>query len=296
MSEKKKKHWGDRRDGRWVKEAPGLQKCMVHLYPNRTENECYLHDNIDCTELLKYIAKKNEEHSNYKTTIFHCFVTALTKMCMERPKMNYFIQGHRTYERNEISLSFVCMRRFKDDAKEALLTLRPSPEETLDEISHKIYGDITETRKSEHATGGVDAELEWFGKVPRVLLMLFIRIVRWLDFWGKCPYALIKDDPSFSSIMISNLGSIGTPAVYHHLNNYGTTSLLVVIGKIHKEQVVMDDGSIEIRDMVDVGATLDERIADGFYFARSLKLVKYMFANPELFDLPLSEPSGFDYK
>ena len=44
------------------------------------------------------------------------------------------------------------------------------------------------------------------------------------------------------------------------------------------------------------GATLDERIGDGFYFARSLKLIKYIFAHPELLEKPFNEPSGFDYK
>ena len=33
-----------------------------------------------------------------------------------------------------------------------------------------------------------------------------------------------------------------------------------------------------------IGVTLDERIADGFYFARSLKLIKHLFKNPELLD------------
>ena len=47
--------------------------------------------------------------------------------------------------------------------------------------------------------------------------------------------------------------------------------------------------------MVDIGATLDERIADGFYFARSLKLIKHILANPELLDVPMSVPSEFNY-
>ena len=58
----------------------------------------------------------------------------------------------------------------------------------------------------------------------------------------------------------------------------------------------MPDGRKEIRDVVDLGCTLDERIADGFYFVRSLKLVKHIFAHPELLDRPIGEPSGFDYQ
>ena len=35
------------------------------------------------------------------------------------------------------------------------------------------------------------------------------------------------------------------------------------------------------KDHVDITVTLDERIADGFYFAKSLRLVKYLIENPE---------------
>lgn len=291
---KQKRKWGDRKDGRRVKDATGLQMIMAHLMPNRTDNEVYLHDVIDATELVRYLEKKNE-NLDYKVTLFHCAITGLARMVRERPLMNRFIQGHRMYERNEISLSFVCKRRFADSAEEALMVLVPRDTDTINEISRKIVGDVKETRKSEHSTGGVDALLDSFAKIPRPLLMLVVRIIRWLDFWGLNPDFITAGDPNYTTILCSNLGSIRCPAVYHHLNNYGTNSIMITIGTLHKEEMLMPDGHKEIRDVVDVGATLDERIADGFYFARSLKLIKYIFANPELLEKPLGENSGFEY-
>ena len=294
MGEKRQR--GDRRDGRWVKDVPGLQTVMAHLMPNRTDCEVFMNDKFDVTELLKYLEKKNAEHPDYKTTMFHCLITCVARMVKERPKMNRFIQGRRMYERNEISLSFVVKRRFSDSGEESLMVLVPNDEDTLDSISRKIVGDVKETRKSEGATGGIDAVLDAFAKIPRPILMFVIRVIRWLDFWGLVPNALTDGDPNYTSVLLSNLGSIQAPAVYHHLNNYGTNSLMITIGTIHKEELVMSDGSKQIRDVVDIGATLDERIGDGFYFARSLKLVKHIFANPELLERPLGEPSGFEYK
>lgn len=296
MEKQNKKRWGDRRDARWVRNAPGLQTVMGHLMPNRTDCEVYLNDTIDATELIKYLEQKNAAHPDYKTTLFHCAITGLARMVRERPLMNRFIQGHRIYERDEISLSFVCKRRFTDHADEALMFLVPTDGDTLDSISKKIVGDVRETRKSEHSTGGVDSILDAFAKIPRPILMLMIRIIRYLDFWGINPKFLTDGDPNYSTILCSNLGSIKCPAVYHHLNNYGTNSIMITIGTLHKEELVMADGHKEIRDVVDIGATLDERIADGFYFARSLKLIKHIFANPELLDKPIGEPSGFEYK
>ena len=289
-----KRRWGDRKDGRWVRDAPGLQSIMAHLMPNRTDCEVYLNETLDATELVKYLEKKNEG-LDYKITLFHCTITALARMIRERPLMNRFIQGRRMYERYDISLSFVCKRRFADHAEESLMVLVPKDTDTINEISRKIVGDVIETRKSEHSTGGVDA-LDSFAKIPRPLLMLVVRIVRWLDFWGINPDFLTEGDPNYTTVLCSNLGSIKCPSVYHHLNNYGTNSIMVTIGTLHKEEIVMPDGHKEIRDVVDIGATLDERIADGFYFARSLKLIKHICEKPELLERPLSENSGFQYE
>lgn len=295
MEQNYKRRRGDRRDGRFVRETPGLQTVMAHLMPNRTDCEVYLNDKIDATELVAYLQKKNQEHPEYKTTIFHCAITALARMVRERPLMNRFIQGRRIYERFDISLAFVCKRRFTDHADEALMFMVPGDTDTLDDISRKIVGDVQETRKSEHAAGGVDTLLDTLAKLPRPLLMLIVRVVRWLDFWGVNPSFLTEGDPNYATILCSNLGSIKCPSVYHHLNNYGTNSIMVTIGTLHKEELVMEDGHKEIRDVIDIGATLDERIADGFYFARSLKLIRHIFAHPELLDKPLCEPSEYEY-
>lgn len=286
----------DRPDGKYIKDITGIQALMMNIYPNRTESEVYLSDKIDATELMKYLEKKNAEHPDYKTTLFHCALTALTRMVKERPYLNRFIQGRRMYQRYEISLSFVAKRFFKDGAEEALMVLTPSDEDTLDSISRQIVGDVNQMRKNPAKKTGSDAVIDNLAKLPRPLLMLVSKLIRILDFWGHLPHFVWETDVNYSTILASNLGSIKCPSVYHHLNNYGTNSIMVTIGTLHKEQVLMPDGSVEVRDMIDIGATLDERIADGFYFARSLKLIKYIFANPELLDRPIGTPSGFEYK
>ena len=296
MSETVKRRFGDRRDGRWVRDVPGLTTIMMHLMPSRTAAEVYVNEKIDVTELLQWLEKKNAQHPEYKTTLMHCFIVAIARMIRERPKMNRFIQGRRMYERYDISLSFVAKRRFTDHAEEALMFFTPKDEDNLDSLSYRIAGQVKETKRSEHSTGGIDATVDAFAKIPRLLLIPIIGIIRCLDFWGVNPKFLTDGDTNYSTVLLTNLGSIKGPAVYHHLNDYGTNSIVAAIGTIHKEELVMPDGSKQIRDVVDLGATLDERIADGFYFVRSLKLVKHIFAHPELLDQPIGEPSNFDFK
>ena len=294
MSDKPKRKFGDRRDGRYVK-VPGLQSVMGYLFPKRTDCEVYLSDQLDATELLKYLDKVNAQHPDYKITLFHCVLTTVARIIRERPKLNRFIQGYRTYERDEISLSFVAKRRFTDGAEESLMVLVPEDSDNLDSISHKILGDLKEMRKSEKATGGIDELLDKFAALPRLVLIVVIRLIRILDFWGINPKALTEGDPNYTTVLLSNLGSIRCPHVYHHLNNYGTNSIMITIGNIHKEEILMPDGTKQIRDVVDFGAVLDERIGDGFYFAKSLRLLRHVFEHPELLEQELGIPSEFDY-
>ncbi len=291
-----KRRWGDLWYAKRVRDIKGLQTIMSNLMPNRADCEVYLSGKIDATNLVKYLEAKNASHPEYKTTVFHCFLAALARMVKERPYLNRFYQGRRLYERNEITLSFVAKRRFADGADEALMMLRVKDEDTLDSMSRFIVGDVTKMRKAEHAEDGLDKFMDNLAKLPRPILMFVVWVFKVLDFWGKMPKDIIMSDPNYSTVLASNLGSIKCPSVYHHLNNYGTNSLMVTIGTLHKEEMTMEDGHKEIRDVLDYGATLDERIGDGFYFAKSLKLIYHVFENPELLDKPIGESSGFEYK
>nr|WP_316624438.1 2-oxo acid dehydrogenase subunit E2 [uncultured Ruminococcus sp.] len=290
-----KRKWGDRWDGRWVK-VPGLQTIMASLMPNRTDCEVYLHDTLDVTKMLDFVAKKNTEHPDYRTTFFHCVIAMVAKMVNERPLMNRFVQGRRTYERYEISVAFVAKLAFDDHAEEALLFFTPKAEDTVDSVSRMVVDRVNKVRSRGNNAAGVDDMINKVAALPRPLVMLICKIARILDFWGKTPRFLTDGDPNFSTVFLSNLGSIKCPAVYHHLNNYGTNSMMITIGTIREEERIMPDGTREMRKLCDIGATLDERIGDGFYFARSLKLVQHICDNPELLDRPIGEPSGFDYK
>ena len=39
----------------------------------------------------------------------------------------------------------------------------------------------------------------------------------------------------------------------------------------------------------DISLTIDERIADGYYYSKTLQLLKHLLENPELLELPLNE-------
>lgn len=292
MSDTPSRRWGDRKDARWIRDMDSLHVILPHLMNHRTDAEVYVNMEFDVTDTLYYIEQKNVGEEEYRATLFHCILMAVAKTIYFRPQLNCFISGRRFYQRNEITLGFVAKKRFEDHSEESLMVI-PAPEDwTLTEVTRKVVGKVHKARTEKN--DGVNGAMDVLKKLPRPLLMFVIWIIKTLDFYGKVPDFLRQDDPNFATVFLTNLGSIKCPSVYHHLNNYGSSSIMAAIGTIRKTEKIAADGSREVRDVVDIGFTLDERIADGFYFARSLKIVQHLLAHPELLELPLNQEVDYE--
>lgn len=287
-----KRRWGDRKDAALIRGMDGLHTIFPHLMNHRTDAEVYVNMEFDVTETLRYIAKKNEGEDEYRATLFHCILMAVSKTVYLRPDLNRFISGRHYYQRNEITLGFVAKKRFEDHSEESLMVI-PAPEDwTLTAVTQRVVGKVHKARTEKN--GGVNGAMDVLKYLPRCLLALVVGFVKLLDFYGIVPDFLREDDPNFATVFLTNLGSIRCPSVYHHLNNYGSNSIMAAVGTIRREEKIDPDGGRVERDVVDIGFTIDERIADGFYFARSLKIMQHLLAHPELLELPLNQEVTYD--
>jgi len=287
-----KKRRGDRRDGRWIRDIDGFHVVMMNLFPNRTESEVYSKEQFDVTALLNLVEEQNVLNPALRTKAFHVFVAAIAKTLWHRELLNRFVAGRRMYQRDELSFAFVVKRQMEDHAEELLLTMKVDGDTTLDDISRIILGDTKVLRES--GKNELDSTINLFARMPRFVQRMAMRIFRMMDFYGVMPASLTEGDTNYVSVLLSNLGSISCDATYHHLNNYGTNSVMMTIGVIHKEQIVGSDGLPVVRDVVNFGINLDERIADGFYFAKSMKLLRYIIEHPQVLLQPLKEPVDYD--
>ena len=287
-----KKRRGDRKDGRLLRELDSLHFITGIIYPNRCDNEAYISVKVDLTAMNAYLAKKNAEEKDFPYTMFHLVVAALEKTITLRPKLNRFIVNSNFYQRNEVSAAFVVKKQFSDKGAEALAFLHGREEDTVEDVHAYIRQQVTECRsdKVDASTAGMDM----FNKMPRWMGKAIVRFLMFLDRHGWVPSDLIATDPYYSSVVISNLGSIKLNAGYHHLNNWGTNSFFTVIGEKRMAHVVDKEGSDSIREVLEIGLTVDERIADGYYYAKTVKLLKHLLAHPELLERPIKEEVDYE--
>ncbi len=285
--EKPKRRPGDRKDGRLLRELDSMHFMVPLLYPNRCDNEAFISERIDLTNIETYLAKKNADDPAYHYNLFQVLVTAMLKVLTLRPKMNRFIQNKNVYQRNEGSAAFVVKKLFADDGAEALAFVHAEDADTIDSVHQKIYDQISVCRsdRPDPSTGAMDI----FNKMPRFLSKFIVSVICWLDRHGWVPQALIESDPYYASVLLTNLGSIKLHSGYHHLTNWGTMSVFVVVGEKKKRPFYQEDGSVEMRESIDLGLTIDERIADGYYYSKTVRLLRKLLEEPELLELPLSE-------
>ncbi len=283
MDEKIKIKRGDRKDGIWLRDLDPLHGFMPYIYPNRTDNEAFLQEQIDITALNEYLAKKTESDPDFKYTYLHAIVAALVRTITLRPRMNRFISGDRIYQRRKLTMAFMVKRRFSDDSSESMFYREFGAADNIDSIHEIIKERVTAFKQTDAEDNSTDM-MGVLLKLPHFIMRLLAKLLFFLDRRGKVPDFLIKEDPNQATVFITNLGSIGLHAGYHHLSNWGTTSIFVVIGEKHRVPFYNDDGSFELREVIDLGITLDERIADGYYYSKTMKLLKHLLLNPELLE------------
>lgn len=272
-----------RKDATFIKELDPFHSVVPYVMPKRTEAEISISESFDITNLLEYIEERNKT-SNTELKLFHCICYAFARTIYHRPKMNIFIAGKRYWQRKEISLSFVARQKFIDKAEEVLMFLKAKPDMTISDISKIILGDVKKVKNYEK--NDIDGTMKFVGKLPRPILSILFFIISRLEYHGLMPKALTDGDPNYSTILLSNLGSIGAGAPYHHLSNYGTCSIMSTIGTYFKNE--------KGRFILPITVILDERIADGFYYAKSLKYIRYILENPNLLEEKISKELNFE--
>lgn len=294
--EKKKKRWGDRPDATLIRDIDAMHLIMPMIYPNRADNEAFISEQFDLTDLDAYLAEKNAAGPEFEYKLFQIIVAAVMKMIVLRPKLNRFYVNKNYYQRDVISCGFVVKREFQDNGEEGLTFIRVDENTTLESIRKDIYKEIHRVRVEEAGESGeenkkksTDDFMEVFKKFPRFFTKFLFAIIRFLDRHGWIPASLIASDPDYASVFFSNLGSIRLQAGYHHLSNWGTTSLFVVIGERKLRPYYDEQGNITMKDSVEVGITIDERIADGYYYAKSIRIIRKLIENPELLEKPFGE-------
>lgn len=292
----RKKDRRDRRDAYYLRDADSMHVIMPYVMPTRCANEAVMSKDFDISEVDRYVKKKNAENPSFKYTWFHVICAAVAKTIILRPKLNYFISGYRMYERKDIEIAFTVKRKFEDNSEEALARFIVNKEggNLIEEVHSFVESFVTKVRKH-NRTEGITNKFNFYQALPRPFFRFFVWILRHLEYHGIYPDSLKKDDPCYSTVYITNLGSIKMSADYHHVFEWGTNSFFIVMNEMKTIPFYKEDGTFEMKPTIRLCFTIDERIADGFYFAKSIKYLNHLLQHPELLEQDAATPVDIEF-
>lgn len=277
-----------RSDGKKVKDIDPIKKIVPYIMFERNDSQNLFVESIDCANFDRFIQSRREEGISYN--YMHLVIAGTVRLMAIRPELNRFIMNGRMYQRyakdgKNISISLTVKKSLSDESEDTTIKLLFTGHETLQEIKEiidtEIRANTTFERNNKKQENKTDKTAKFLMMVPGGLAKFAVKTVKWMDKHCIMPKSILKVSPFHSSCYITNLKSIKTNFIYHHLYNFGTTSMFISMGKEHNEPVIDDEGNIAIKKIMKLGFTIDERITDGFYYAKSLRIFKEVLSNPE---------------
>mgnify|MGYP004705995905 FL=1 len=277
--------FGFRSDGKRVKNVSLLFRIIPHIMKTRNDSQVYFRQDVPIKFMDAYINKKAQE--GVKISYMHIIYAAIIRTIYERPWLNRFVMDGKTYDRNDIFVSLTIKKSLEDNAPETVLKLKFTGEETILDIKEKLENAIVEN-KDIKTKNNMDKLVYELGKTPNIILKLVVGIFKLLDKYGLLPKKIIELSPFHTSAFLTNVGSLGIDAIYHHLYNFGTTSLFFAMGKKKKDFIHEDEEIIEEK-CISIAFVGDERICDGYYYASSFKLFNKYIKKPELLEKSIAQ-------
>ena len=279
----RKKRWGDRKDGRRVRSLPAMSYVSPFIMKERNDSQNLFQDTVDITNIERYLDEKHREGYT-DLSLLHVLLTAYARVVSERPGINRFLAGQRIFARKDIECVMTIKKELSLESPDTCIKVILDPRDNVLNVYKKFQKTVIEARDSESDFDNVAGALT---KLPRPILRGIISFLKWLDYHGKLPMALMKVSPFHGSVIVTSMGSLGIPPIYHHLYNFGTLPVFISYGHVFSADAIKRDGTRERHHFITLKVVTDERICDGYYYASAFKRIKRYLLHPEVLDKTL---------
>ena len=276
--------WGDRSDGRKIRTLDPLSQITAYFQVERTSCSNLFDFSFEISHIDRYIRQKRKEgYTDFG--IMHVVLAAYVRGIAKYPQLNRFVSGQKIYSRgNDIQYCMVVKKNMSLESPDTTIKVHLTPYDTALDIYEKLRAAVAEVKSTEELDSGIDHLIMHLNQIPSVLLKFIVWLLKLLDYFGLIPKSLLELSPFHGSLFFTSLGSLGIPPIYHHLYNFGNIPAFGAFGCKRKALELQEDGTVVQRKYIDMKFTLDERIADGFYYATFFKYFRRLLSHPEVLD------------
>lgn len=265
-----------RKDGIRLKITDPMYTVAAHVMDKRVDSMNMITIDIPVDPVAAYVHQKRDE--GLKISRLAVLLAAYIRVIDEFPKLNHFVINSNIYARNELAVGMVVLQGGDITQNGTMSKIYFQPTDNVYKVQERLTEYIDENRK-ENPDNGTEKIIAALLSIPG-LLRVGVRFLRWMDKHGMLPKSIIDMSPFHITLVITDLASIRTNAIYHHIYDFGTTSVALAMG-INHEVPKRKGGEIIHEKCMPLGIVMDERIASGSYFALAFRRFQDYMAHPE---------------
>ncbi len=255
------------------------RKVASSIYKKPTDSKIYGTVDIDVTELENFIAKKRKE--GIKTTLTHLMTLIVARAFREEvPELNAYVRRGKIIGRKSIDATVSVLIKGGEMGSVNIPNCdRLNVSELTDIIAAKIKDSRSGSESKTMQSKQMLSSIPW--PFRTWLFYLYKKIT--IDWGFSVPRINLSSD-SFGSFVMSNIGTLGLDSGYAALLPSSNVSIVLIIGKVYKKPLVIND-EIVIRKVLNLSATLDHRVVDGYHGGKLFRYIRRIVKQPELLDI-----------
>lgn len=270
-----------RRDGKRIKNADPMYTVAAYVMDKRVDAMNYITVDIPVEPMQNYInAKRKDDIIISHMALIIC---AYLRTSTEFPALNRFVVNKKIYTRNEFCVGMVVLKPGDTEGHGTMSKVYFEPTDTIFDVQRKI-DEYIEKNRAAGSTNSTDNMIKTLLKIPG-LCNFGVGFFKFLDKHGLMPKSVIDLSPFHATFSITNLASIRTNHIYHHIYEFGTTSLFISMGNM-RYVPKLHHGEIMLEKCLPLGIVMDERICSGSYFAAVFKKLSSYLKDPTLLEVP----------
>ena len=267
-----------RADGRRVKNVDPMNLIEPYIMDKRYDAMNMITLDIPIGPMREYMKMRRKE--GRPVSHMALVLAAYLRTAWEFPRLNRFIVNKRIYERNEFCVALVVLKPGDDD-NATMSKIYFDMTDDIDTVQEKVERFVVEN-KVEESANSMDDLMYTLVRIPG-LLSISIRLFKFMDKRGWLPKSLIDASPFHASMSLTNLASIRTNHIYHHVYEFGTTSVFVAMGNL-RDTPFREKDEMVFKRCLPLGVVMDERICSGSYFARAFSRFRRYMDDPALLE------------
>lgn len=267
-----------RADGNKVRTSDAMYEIVPYIMPKRFDASNSIKVDIDLERIQEYSRKCRAK--GVKMSHMAILIAAYLRLVSQNPLLNRFAMNKKIYARNHFCVCFVTLK--PDNDTDTVTKVYFDLDDDIFTVNSRIEEAIAKVQ-SEGENNSMDDFMHKLIAVP-FLLRGAIGGIKLLDKYFTIPFSLVDVSPFHTSLFVTNLASIRTDTIMHHLYEFGTTGVFISMGKPIKKTYVDDEGNAYEKKIMELGIMTDERIANGHYLGRCFRELDRYLKNPEMLE------------